>query len=220
LGFEKAKVNYFKNMKWMNINFISQYGISGLLRLVIDLICTKLFISSKTRIIRRPVYIRGKKYIDFGENLTTGVAVRLDAFPEGDANAKCIIFGNNVQLNDYVHIAAVISVTIGNNVLIASKVFISDHNHGGYGTDGYHDSPDIAPILRPLRAKSVIIEDNVWIGELVSILPGVTIGQGAVIGAMSVVNKDIPPYCVAVGVPARVIKKYDPDIREWVETKN
>jgi lipopolysaccharide O-acetyltransferase len=54
-----------------------------------------------------------------------------------------------------------------------------------------------------------IIEDNVWLGEFVSILPGVTIGKGNIIGANSVVTQDIPPYSIAVGTPARVAKRFD-----------
>jgi lipopolysaccharide O-acetyltransferase len=106
-------------------------------------------------------------------------------------------------------------VKIGNNVLIASKVFISDHSHGRYdGID--QDSPDTIPKDRKLFCKPVIIEDNVWIGEFVSILPGVTIGKGSIIGTMSVVNKSIDAYSIAVGCPARVIKRYDFDQKKWI----
>jgi lipopolysaccharide O-acetyltransferase len=97
-------------------------------------------------------------------------------------------------------------VKIGSNVLIASKVFISDQDHGGYGSDDYHDSPDVPPALRPLSAKPVIIEDIVFIWECVSVLLGVTIGKGFVIGTQSFVTKDIPPYSIAIGSPARVVK--------------
>ena len=69
---------------------------------------------------------------------------------------------------------------------------------------------DIAPNLRPLTSKGpIIIEDNVWIGEMVCILSGVSIGKGAIIAAGSVVTKDIPAYTIAAGIPAKVIKKFD-----------
>ena len=198
---------------------IKRYGIFGTLRLFRDVLYTKLFIKTNARLVRYPAYIRGKNHINFGKRLTTGVAVRLDAFPENESDKTCITFGDDVQINDYVHIAAISNVYIGNHVLIASKVFISDHNHGEYGINVYHDSPDIPPIMRPLRARPVIIEDNVWIGETVSILPGVRIGQGSVIGAQSVVTKDIPPNSIAVGVPARVIKKYNDENGKWYPIK-
>jgi acetyltransferase-like isoleucine patch superfamily enzyme len=202
------------------IELINNYGIFGFIRLVRDVLYTKIIISNKARIVRYPFYIRGKKYIKFGNMITTGVGLRIDAFPENKSNEPCITFGDNVQINDYVHIAAISSIRIGNNVLIASKVFITDHNHGDYGINNNNDSPYIPPIMRPLRANPVIIEDNVWIGEHVSILPGVKVGKGTVIGAQSVVTKDIPPNSIAVGVPARVIKKYNDENGKWYPIKS
>jgi len=120
------------------------------------------------------------------------------------------------EINDYVHIGAINSVTIGNNVLIASKVFISDHNHGFYGIDGKHDHPDTIPKDRELSCAPVVIGDNVWIGEFVSVLPGVTIGDGSIIGSMSVVTKNIPPYSIAIGSPAKVIKQFDATTKTWL----
>jgi lipopolysaccharide O-acetyltransferase len=120
-----------------------------------------------------------------------------------------------VQVNDYVHIGAINSVKIGNNVLIASKVFISDHNHGFYGLNDRHDSPLSVPKDRELSFSSVVIEDNVWLGEFVAVLPGVTIGKGSIIGSMSVVSKNIPEFSIAVGSPAKVIKKYNFETSKW-----
>lgn len=199
------------------MHYIKRYGLIKLFGLVIDILLTKILFSKEARIIRQPAYIRGKNFITFGKNLTTGVAVRLDAFPAQSDLTPCIKFGNNVQLNDYVHIGAVNSITIGNNVLIASKVFITDHNHGSYGNKNIHSSPEIPPEKRELSSSPVIIEDNVWIGEFVSILPGVTIGEGSIIGAMTLVNKNIPPFSIAVGVPAKVVKKYDFEVKEWIK---
>ena len=94
--------------------------------------------------------------------------------------------------------------------LLAPEVFITDHNHGmtPSSIDDYAS--------QPLLVGSVVIEDNVWIGQRACILPGVTIGKFSIIGANSVVTKDIPPYSLAVGAPARVIKEWDKDRREWV----
>ena len=117
------------------------------------------FLFKNSRIIRFPFYIRGRRYIKVGNNLTTGYNCRLDAFPfKNDINL--IEIGNDVQINDYVHIASIESVKIGNNVLIASKVFITDHNHGNYSGDN-QDSPLVTPNSRPIISKPVIIEDNV-----------------------------------------------------------
>ncbi|WP_223911001.1 hypothetical protein [Geobacter sp. AOG1] len=172
-----------------------------------------LYWKNKIRIIRRPVYIRGKKYIALGNNFTSGVGMRLDAF---SIHGKvCLEIGDNVEVNDYVHIGATNSVKIGNNVLIASKVFISDHSHGFYGLNDRHDSPLTIPKDRELSFSSVTIEDNVWIGEFVSVLPGVTIGSGSIIGTMSVVTKSIPANSIAVGSPAKVVKCYNFETAKW-----
>jgi lipopolysaccharide O-acetyltransferase len=139
----------------------------------------------------------------------------MDAIPLEGRSHPILKFGRNVQINDFVHIGAIESVTIKDNVLIASRVFISDHNHGCYSGSSQHSDPESVPIERPLSSSPVVIEENVWIGESVSILPGVTIGKGAVIGAQSVVTGNIPPFCIAAGVPARVLKSYDFSSGRW-----
>ena len=127
------------------------------------------------RIIRLPVDIRGRKYIHWGTNFTTGFNCRIEAVPE--AQEVSLVIGDNVQINDYVHITAMKKVRIGDHVLIASKVYISDCSHGSYSGDENDTSPEIPPAERVLRASHVIIEDRVWLGEHVSVLPGVTIGR-------------------------------------------
>jgi acetyltransferase-like isoleucine patch superfamily enzyme len=190
----------------------SKYSIVGIFTLFLNLLCTK-FILPSARIIRLPVYIKGKKYIKFGKNFTSGVGLRIDAIPEN--NKQCIEIGNNVQVNDYVHIGSILSIKIGSNVLIGSKVYISDHNHGYYGLGGKHSDPSLPPIQRELSSSPVTIGDNVWIGEFVSILPGVTIGEGSIIGTMSVVTKNIPPFHIAAGSPARLLKKFNFSTEKW-----
>lgn len=190
---------------------LKRYGFLGSMRLFVSLIYTKIFFR-KARIIRLPLDIRNRKNIDLGENLTTGVGCRLEAYPV--ENKVVLKFGKNVQINDYVHVSAMKNITIGNNVLMASKIFISDLNHGSYSGEE-HDSPDTPPNERKLYAKPVIIEDNVWLGEFVSVLSGVTIGKGTIVGANSVVSKSLPPYVIAVGTPAKPVKKYNFETKCW-----
>jgi len=173
---------------------------------------TKLFFP-RAKLIRSPFYIRGIAFIEIGKNFIAGVGLRMDAFP--DKEKICIRIGDNVQINDYVHIGAVDSLTIGNNVLIASRVFISDHNHGFYGNSSEQSIPEVPPAKRKLSFASVCIEDNVWIGEGVGILPGVRIGKGSIIGCGAIVTRDVPECCLAVGNPARVIKKYSFKTKKW-----
>jgi lipopolysaccharide O-acetyltransferase len=113
-----------------------------------------------------------------------------------------------------VHIGALNRISIGNNVLIASRVFITDHNHGSYN-GAHQSSPYTPPAIRDIISNEVKIEDNVWIGEGVCILPGVVIGKGSVIASNSFVTKSIPANSIAAGVPAKVIKKFDIKENIW-----
>jgi carbonic anhydrase/acetyltransferase-like protein (isoleucine patch superfamily) len=197
------------------MNKFKTFGFWGSVRLIFSLIYTKIFFN-QARIIRLPFDIRNRKYIRIGENFTAGFGCRIEAFPLNENYDICIKIGKNVQINDYVHIGAVGSITIGDNVLMASKIYISDHNHGSYD-DLISDHPMSIPIDRKPICKPVVIEDNVWLGESVCVLPGVSIGKGSIIGALSVVSKDIPPFSIAVGIPAKVVKKYDFEINKWVK---
>ena len=120
--------------------------------------------------------------------------------------------GANIQINDSVHIAACKSISIGDNVLIASRVFITDHNHGSFPLEREFDLP---PASRKLSYSPVIIEANVWIGEGAVVLPGVTIGACSVVGAAAVVTKSVPPDSLVVGNPGRVIKRFDRNTCSW-----
>ena len=191
---------------------MKQYSLLQLIYLSYCKIRT-YFTFSQARIIRFPIDIRGKKFIRIGKGFTTGVGCRIEAYPAGDNNT--LFIGKNFQMNDYVHITAMNSVIIGNNVLLASKIYISDCSHGSYLGNDDDSHPDTPPNKRLLFSKPVVIEDNVWLGEFVSVLPGVTIGKGTIVGANSVVSKSLPPYVIAVGSPARPIKFYNFDAQKW-----
>jgi len=198
------------------INF-KKYGIITLINLALNVIRTKMLFP-KARIIRFPADIRGRKFIEISNGFTTGIGCRLEAYPV-DNKSKTLIIGKNVQINDYVHITAMQSVKIGDNVLLASKIYISDCTHGFYEGGTNDSSPLEPPQSRKYKMNPVVIEDNVWIGEFVSILPGVTIGKGSIIGANSVVTRNIDENCIAVGSPARIIKKYSFETEKWEKIK-
>jgi len=160
--------------------------------------------------------------VDLGNRLTTGVGCRIEAFRTVDdrkIRGKKIRIGNRVQLNDYVHISAIESVSIGDDVLIASHVYISDNSHGSYKFEdvGFSSSPEIAPCERPYFVLPVKIGNRVWLGEGAMILPGVVIGDGAVIGAHSIVNKNVPANTIVVGAPATIIKQWDSLQNKWIK---
>ncbi|WP_165676326.1 DapH/DapD/GlmU-related protein [Metapseudomonas otitidis] len=193
---------------------LKSYGVLGAIRLSRDLILSKI-IFPKERLIRYPFYIRGFRFIAFSGGLTSGVGLRIDVFPQGSEKAVLKI-GRNCQFNDYVHIGVAQEVEIGSNVLIASKVFISDHNHGSFSPEDGEAEIYLPPAKRRIVSKPVIISDDVWLGEGVQVLPGVSIGKGAVVGAGAVVTRNIPAYSISVGVPARVVKVFDFNLKHWV----
>jgi len=195
----------------ISTKLLATYGIAGSLRLAWHTLLTRLTFP-QAKIVRRPLYIRGRRRIRVGRGFISGPGLRMDAF--GSEAPVLIYIGDDVQVNDAVHVAAIGSVRIGDRVLIASRVFITDHNHGSYSGED-QDSPLVPPALRKLSFAAVKIEDDVWIGENVAILPGVTIGRGAVIGTGSVVTRDVPAFCIAAGVPARVIKRWNSESEAW-----
>ena len=163
----------------------------------------------------------GGKSIRVGSNFRIGKRGRVEMIHEhnGRVYIPALSFGENVSINDDVHIACAFNITIGNDVLMASKIFISDHNHGMYVGDN-SDTPNTPPGKRFLNGAPISIGDRVWLGEMVSILPGVTIGAGAIIGSNSVVTQDIPENCIAVGTPARVIKRFVSEHGEWLRVSD
>ena len=114
---------------------------------------------------------------------------------------KKVELGNHIWIGENFYARAEGGVSIGSGTIISRNVEIWTSNH-------YYDAEDLQsiPYDRRMVTKPVVIGENVWIGTHVIILPGVTIGEGAVIGAGAVVSKDIPPYAVAGGNPARVLK--------------
>lgn len=91
--------------------------------------------------------------------------------------------------------------------------------HGSYVGDENDSQPNSIVNDRPLSSKPVVIENNVWIGELCSVLPGVTIGENSIIGANSVVTKSIPANSITVGNPAKVIKQFNFETKHWEKVK-
>ncbi len=186
------------------------YSASEVIKNAYYLFMTKITMR-ESRFVRRPIYIRGKKSISGGRNLTTGRFCRWDL----NGKRKSLYIGDNCEMGDMVHIVAHRFVKIGENVLIASKCFISDTNHGQYIGET-QDSPKTNPNDRNLIEGTVIIGNRVWIGENVVILAGTEIGDGCIIGANSVVSKKIPENSMVVGCN-RIVKQWDGAHSKWVK---
>lgn len=154
------------------------------------------------------IFIKNPQYISVGDHFSAMYNLRLEAWDEfiDQKFTPSLEIGNNVSFNTDCHVGCINKIIIGNNVMIASRVYISDHSHGNASLD----SIKIIANHRPLITKGpVIIEDNVWIGEGACILPGVTIGKNSIIGANAVVTKNVPANSIVAGVPAKILKKFE-----------
>lgn len=156
-------------------------------------------------LIGKYITLEGAKYIEIGNGTTIsryGVLTCWDSY-QGEKFNPSIIIGDNTSIGEYCHITSTNQISIGNGVLTGRRITITDNSHGEVTAEDLA----IRPSIRKMRSKGpVIIEDNVWIGDKVSIMAGVKIGKGSIIAANAVVTKDIPPYSVAAGIPAKVIK--------------
>ena len=154
--------------------------------------------------ICRSVLLYNSKYITLGENILIQKGTVIATHPSKDKESSPILYiGNNCSIGELNHITCANKISIGDNLLTGRRVTITDNSHGTLNKDELQ----IAPNRRRIYSKGpVYIGNNVWIGENVVILPNVSIGDYCVIGAGSVVTKSIPPYSVAVGNPAHVIK--------------
>lgn len=159
----------------------------------------------KGSFIVSPQELKNPNRITVGANSRIGRYALVRCYDLPDEYGKStIVIGDGVNIGDYCTISCCSCIQIGNGVRTGRMVMITDNSHGH--TDS-KDELDISPIKRPLVSKGhVIIDDNVWIGEKVSIMPNVHIGKGAIIAANAVVTKDIPAYSIAAGCPAHVIK--------------
>ena len=155
-------------------------------------------------------HLRGLSCIQMGEDLAAGQGLwlkRSHKYYEQTFSPR-IIIGNHVRISHWTHIGATNYVEIGDHVLMGSKVVVIDHNHGQYSTDP--TSLEIPPSLRPLdHDGKIVIGANVWLCDGVAVLPGSIIGKGCVIAANSVVNGTIPPFTIAAGMPARLVKVFN-----------
>ena len=153
----------------------------------------------------KPLIIRNLDCVTVGHHTSILQMGTITAIKDyfGNLFTPSIKIGNYCSLGKFIHITAINNIEIGNNVLIGNFVTITDHGHGTT-----NDIESLPPLYRPLYSKGkVVIEDNVWIGDKCTILPGVTIGKGSVIGSNTVVTKDIPSYSIVTG-SAGSIKKY------------
>ena len=158
------------------------------------------------------IYIGKQVKIHGGKNITVGDKVSIRPGAEIWCSEGQIQIGAGTDIGTRCRFSVINRLEIGKNVLFSPNVYITDCDHA------------YADVTKPVMCQGVVQKDNrvsigdgAYIGINAVIVGNVTIGKGSVIGANSVVTKDIPDFCVAVGAPAKVIKKYDQETGGWVK---
>lgn len=195
---------------------------------VLRFLCTKLFTPRRLRVFKPSMcyvhpeaQVRIEKYLNFNRQwdsqrmlrnkmvgslyLAKGATLEVEAFDVYAGSRINVNAGAKLSLGSgYMNHDCVIdcfdSISIGHHVVISEKVVLRDSDN--------HTIKDMEAISSDESAVTARIEigDHVWIGMNVIVLKGVTIGEGAIVAAGSVVNKDVPPHCLVAGVPAKVVK--------------
>lgn len=190
--------------------------IKRIIRFVNSRIKALLYKSSMGRfgeksVIINPLKINGKKRIFIGDKVVIEYKTWLAAMPLTGYDDCKLEIKDGVNIGHFNHIYATKSIIIEENVLTADRVYISDNLHR------YEDINFPIKLQPIIQKKEVVIGKGSWLGENVCII-GAKIGKHCVIGANSVVTHDIPDYCVAVGSPAKIIKRYDFSTQTWKKT--
>lgn len=158
--------------------------------------------------LQLPARITGGQAIAIEDSVTVWHDARIEA--RTNDPEVMIRIGAGTKIQPYVHIGAVRKVTIGRGVLMASRVYITDHDHD------FADPFDPVVSNARVRVAPVTIGDYAWLGEGAMVLKGVHVGERSIVGAGSIVTKDVPPLSIVVGSPAKVVQRYDEEAREWV----
>jgi len=149
--------------------------------------------------------------IQIGDNVIIGRVCWLAANPLTGKETCNLTIGAGCYIGNFAHIYCTYEIKLGQNVLLADRVYIADNSHGYKDIDIPIHSQAIEQL------QEVKIGDNSWLGENVCII-GASVGKHCVIGANSVVTKTIPDYCIAVGIPAKIIKRYSFEKQSWLKT--
>jgi acetyltransferase-like isoleucine patch superfamily enzyme len=185
---------------------------SGLYRRIWHLLNKQRYLKLGAKsFINNSLSIQGARNISIGANVSVAYKTWLAAMPYTGYENCLLEIGDGTRIGNFNHIFATKKISIGKNVLTADKVYISDNLHG------YEDIS--IPILeQPIKQIGTVeIGDGTWLGENVCVI-GAKIGKNCIIGANSVVTKNILDWSVAVGSPAKIIKRYCFEKNKWLKT--
>lgn len=165
-----------------------------------------LHVSRKARLVNL-------NYVVVGDNFRMDEYAEIYCNPINGKMTPSLVIGSNVYLAKHCCIGCSNRVVLEDDVLFAPYCHITDRNH-------VYTDIDVPIWKQPSESPGpVVIGSQTWLGFGVQVMPGVTIGRHCVIAAGSIVTKDIPDYCVAVGAPAKVVKKYNVETKKWEKIK-
>ena len=169
------------------------------------------FCSCKSN-IARPLVLHNPNHIRIGSDCYIMPLARFEAIRDycGKEYDGELIIEDQVSIGQGAHIIASSELIIEKGATLSSYVFVSDCHHS-------YEDIEIPIMQQPLLVKPVHIGEGCLVGRGAAILAGASVGKYSVIGANSVVTSVIPDYCIAAGIPAKIIKKYDFEKRKWVK---
>jgi acetyltransferase-like isoleucine patch superfamily enzyme len=168
----------------------------------------------KRTYLYKPALIVGKKYISLGLSVSFRQNARLEAIDVwGDGEMEQhfipeITIGDHTSFQSDAHITSAGKLTIGSGCVFLSRCLITNIGHS-------YEQIDKSMMSQPLIVKEVVIGNNCFFGMDSKVFPGVHIGDNVIVGANTIVMKDVPSYSVVVGCPARIIKKYNFGTKKW-----
>ena len=161
----------------------------------------------KNVFVRKHLKVTAPQGISIGDNSRMGIYCRLECY-ESNGKLGNINIGHTTNMGNFCTVLCGADVNIGNYTRFASFVTVMSESHGTNPEKGIYHKQDLV-------CKEVNIGEYCWLGEKVIVMPGVTIGDWSIVGAGSLVTRDIPAYSIAVGNPAKVIKHYNFETHTW-----
>ncbi|MBF6609718.1 MAG: acyltransferase [Chryseobacterium sp.] len=154
-----------------------------------------------------PLFLMGLKRVFVGKKVRIFPHLRMETHQKGS-----IYIEDDVIISQNVHITSAGNLRIGKSSLILANVFITNIDHD-YQTIGQH------VVKQKYHVKETAIGENCYIGMGAAIMAGTVLGKQCVVGANAVVRGTFPDFCVIVGAPARIVKKYNPETQTWEKWK-
>jgi acetyltransferase-like isoleucine patch superfamily enzyme len=154
-------------------------------------------------VLQLPIRLSGERRMAIGSGVFVGAGSWLQVVGE-EPGGVALTIGDGSAIAGYCVLSATKEIRLGRDVALARNVYIADHTHA-------YDDPSRRITEQGLaNVCPVEIADGAWLGQNVVVLPGVRIGRGSVVSANAVVTRDIPDFCLAVGAPARVVRRFGP----------